>query len=385
MPTRPKLLLLVTSSAWGGAERYVARMAHAASDEFDVSVAAGHSPNRELFSALPTGVCTIEIQELQHRISPINDLLAVRALRRLIDQEGYDVVHTNSSKAGLLGALAARLSSRRPAVIYTAHGWGFLERRSALFRLTLLLSEKIASCWRNATITLSEKERDVALRMRLATEENLSIIPLGIDREEIVFLERDAARQRLAEVCGTRLDRLVLGTIANAYPAKNLPMLFEVFERLTPDFADLNLIVLGDGPEMPRLRARHAALPHKDRVCLPGAVKDAAVLMKGFDVFVLPSTKEGLPWTILEASLAELPIVATRVGALPELIEDRHTGLLVEPGNLEDLRRAIHDVLTDRTLYQELKSGAPHIAERRSGTEMARATLSLYRSLTRRS
>lgn len=381
MEEKPKVVLLVTSSAWGGAERYVARLARAAMLDFDVTVAAGRSPKHELFSALPPGVRTFEIPELRQPVSPISDLLAVRTLRRLIDREGFSIIHTNSSKAGLIGALAARLSSRRPAVVYTAHGWGFLERRSAAFRLMLLLSEKIAARWRNATITLSEAERDVALRQRLATEKMLSVIPLGIDREEIAFLDHDDARARLADLCGTRLGRLVLGTVANAYPAKNLPMLFEAFERLAPDFPDLDLVVLGDGPEMPRLRALHAALPHKDRVCLPGAVQDAAALMKGFDVFVLPSTKEGLPWTILEASLSELPIVATRVGALPELIEDRRTGLLVEPGNLEALRRAIHDVLNDRTLYQELKSGAPRIAERRSGSEMTGAVLALYRSL----
>jgi glycosyltransferase involved in cell wall biosynthesis len=350
-----------------------------------VTVAAGRSEKRELFSSLPSNVRTIEIPELRQRISPMSDLLAIRALQRLIDHEGYDIVHTNSSKAGLLGAIAVHRSKRRPHVVYTAHGWGFLERRSALFRFTLLLSEKISARLRSATITLSDAERDVALFNKLATRENLAVIPLGIDRDEIVFLDHDTARARLAETCGTRLGHLVLGTIANAYPAKNLPMFFEVFEDLAAEFTNLDLVVLGDGPEMPRLRALHAALPHKDRVHLPGAVKDAATLLKGFDIFVLPSTKEGMPWTILEASLAEIPIVATRVGALPELISDRETGLLVEPGNREALRHAIHDVLTDRTLYQELKSGAPRIAERRSGTLMTESVLALYRSLNRRS
>ncbi|MFA5853678.1 MAG: glycosyltransferase [Patescibacteria group bacterium] len=385
MSTRQKLLFLVTSSAWGGAERYVSRLARAASAEFDVTVAAGHSPKSELFSSLPSTIRTIEIPELRQPISPISDLFAVRTLRRLIDREGYDILHTNSSKAGLLGAIAAWRSKHRPRVVYTAHGWGFLERRSALFRLTLLLSEKIAARLRTATITLSDMERDVALRNKLATRENLAVIPLGIDRDEVDFLEHDAAHARLAELCGTRLGHLVLGTIANAYPAKNLPMLFEAFEGVAAEFTNLDLVILGDGPEMPRLRTLHAALPHKDRVHLPGAIKDAATLLKGFDIFVLPSTKEGMPWTILEASLAELPIIATRVGALPELINDRQTGILVEPGDREALRRAIRDVLSDRTLYQELKSGAPRIAERRSGTVMTESVLALYRSLSRRS
>jgi glycosyltransferase involved in cell wall biosynthesis len=385
MPQRRKVLFLVTSSAWGGAERYVSRLAREASNEFDVTVAAGHSPNGELFSSLPSNVHTLEIPELRHPISPLHDLLAVRTLRRLIDREGYDIIHTNSSKAGLVGALAARCSKHRPDVVYTAHGWGFLERRSPLFRLLLLWSEKMAARFRSATIVLSDAERDIALQNKLAARKNLAVIPLGIDRDEIAFLDRDSARARLEELCGTRLDRLVLGTIANAYPAKNLPMLFEAFEGLASAFPDLDLVVIGDGPEMPRLRALHNALPHRDRVFLPGSVKEAATLLKAFDVFVLPSTKEGMPWSILEASLAELPIIATCVGALPELITDRQTGLLVKAGDLSALRRAIHDVLADRTLYQELKSGAPRIAEHRSGNVMIESVLALYRSLNRRS
>ncbi len=385
MPThRPKLLLLVTSSAWGGAERYVARLARAATDEFDVTVAAGSSPRRELFAALPADVRVIEVPELQHPISPWRDLKAVLAVRALIDHEGFDLVHANSSKAGLIGALAARLARCRPPVIYTAHGWAFLERRSALFRFVLRLSEKIAGHWRAATITLSATEREVALQERLSPSERLSVIPLGIDRDEIAFLDHDEARAKLAELCGTRLDRLIVGTIANSYPAKNLPMLCEAFEDLAAEFPDLDLVILGDGPEMKKLRALHAGLPHRDRVYLPGAVPNAAALLKAFDVFTLSSTKEGLPWTILEASLAEIPIVATRVGALPELIEDRRTGLLVPPGDRAALRRALHDVLSDRSLYQELKSGAPRIAERRSGTTMTEAVLALYRKLSRR-
>lgn len=385
MYAKPKLLLIVTSSAWGGAERYVARLAAAAKAEFDVTVAAGTSKGFELFKALPTDVGTVEIAALRRPISPWHDLLAVRAVRDLIDREGCDLIHANSSKAGLVAALAGRLSKRRPPTIFTAHGWGFLEKRSTLFRLLMLASEKLASRWRSATIVLTGIERSAAMRHRLSEPERLHVIPLGIDPEEIGFLERGAARAELAKICGTRLDRTLIGTVANAYPAKNLPALLEAFEVLAAEVPDLDLVVLGDGPEMPKLRSLREKLPHRDRACLPGAITDAARLLKGFDIFVLPSTKEGLPWAILEASLAAVPIVATRVGALPELIEDGVTGLLVPPGDVPALTAAIRSMLIDRTLLQKLKSGAPRIAERRSGSAMLASTLALYRAISRRS
>lgn len=386
MPSsKPKLLLAVTSSAWGGAERYVSRLAAAARDEFDVTVLAGSSERFELFRSLPEGVRTIELPDLKRPISPWHDLLAVLHMRAIIDREGFDLVHANSSKTGLVASLAARLSRRKPKVVYTAHGWGFLEKRSPLFRWAILASERIAAPFREATIALSEAERDEALRRELSTPERLRVIPLGIDADEIEFLERDEARDALAKLCGTRLDRIVIGTIANAYPAKALPLLLGCFERLAEEFPDADLVVLGDGPGMPDLRALRDGLPHRDRICLPGAVQDAARYLKAFDLFVLASTKEGLPWTVLEASLAGLPIVVTRVGALPEIVEDGNTGLLVPPGDAAALERAIRSVLTDRDLLLRLKNGAPRIAERRSGSRMISETLDLYRSLTRRS
>jgi len=378
---RPKLLLLVTSSAWGGAERYVVRLAAAASADFDVTVAAGPSKSRELFRRLPAGVKAFELADLVRPIAPWSDLKAIRRLRNLIDEERFDLVHANSSKAGMVGTLAARLSHARPRVIYTAHGWGFSERRSLPFRLAVLWSEKLAARFRAATIVLTSAERDVALAKGLSRPERLRLIPLGIDRDEIVFLDHEAARTELARVCAARLGRLVVGAIANAYPAKDLPNLLVAFERLAAEIPDAELVVIGDGPDMPKLRALRASLPHQDRIHLPGAVQDAARLLKGFDVFALSSSKEGLPWVILEASLAEVPIVATSVGALPELIEDGGTGRLVPPGDPEALATALRAVLTDRALFQKLKSGAPRIAERRSGTVMVASTLELYRSL----
>ena len=357
------------------------RMAAAASAEYDVTVAAGSSKSGELFLRLPPGVKKFELADLVRVIAPWRDLLAIRRLRALIDEEGFDLVHANSSKAGFVGALASRLSRARPRVIYTAHGWGFAERRALPFRLAVLWSEKLAAKFRAATITLTRSERDMALRHGLSDAARLHVIPLGIDRGEIAFLERGAARAELERACAAKLRGAVIGTIANAYPAKDLPNLIEAFGRFATDGPDAELVILGDGPEMPKLRALHAALPHKERIHLPGAVSDAARLLKGFDVFALSSSKEGMPWAILEAALAALPIVATRVGALPEIIEDGESGLLVPPNDPEALSAALRAVLTDEDLRIRLESGAPRIAERRSGQKMIAATLELYRSL----
>jgi len=373
-PNRPKILYLVTSSEWGGAERYVLGLVQAALASYDVLVAAGPSKTQELFSALPPGVRTFIIPGLKSAITPLRDLDTIVDLRRLIDREGVDLVHCNSSKAGLLGALAAAFSRRHPKVVYTAHGWGFLERRSPLFRLAILASEMAVGRLRQATIVLSEAERRVARRWHLAPENRLHLIPHGLDPDEIAFLPREVARRRLSEMAGRELG-MTVGTIANAYPAKALHILIEAFTRAN---LDADLVILGDGPLMDRIRAAREASPLKERIHLPGRVSQAATFLKGFDLFALSSTKEGLPFAVLEAALAGVPIVATKVGALPEMITDGEEGLLVPPGDVEALAQAFRRVFGDQELRAKLHRGAESLAARHSGAVMIRSTLAVY-------
>ena len=381
---RPKILYLVTSSEWGGAERYVLVLATAALASYDVLVAAGPSKTQELFSALPPEIRTFTIPGLKSAITPLRDLKTVAVLRRLIDREEIDLVHCNSSKAGLLGVLAAGTSRRRPKVIYTAHGWGFLERRSPLFRLAVLVSELLAGRWRQATIVLSKAERRVARQWHLAPENRLRLIPHGLDPDEINFLPREVAHKRLSEMAGRELG-VTIGTIANAYPAKALHVLIEAFSRANLDamsFANehggADLVILGDGPLMDRIRAAREASPAKERIHLLGRVSQAATFLKGFDLFALSSTKEGLPFAVLEAALAGVPIVATKVGALPEMITDGEEGLLVPPDDAPALAKAFRRVIGDKELRAKLRFGSERLAARHSGAAMIQATLDTY-------
>lgn len=389
---KPKILYLITSSGWGGAERYVARLAAAAASEFDVTVMAGTSKRFELFRALPVQVHRHEFPELKHPIAPFSDLAAILKLRKFIDRENIDILHCNSTKAGLVGALAAAFSKRKPKVVFTAHGWGFLESRSALFRAIVLWSERLASRFRQATIVLSEKERGVALRYRLSPPDRLHLVPHGLDAGEIAFMPPDQARAELGRRVGRDLkSAFVIGTVANAYPSKALPSLIETFSSAfgnkvaepgtRASQAPPHLIIIGDGPEMSKVERARETSAAKVRVHLLGAIDDAAKLMPGFDLFVLASLKEGMPWAILEALAAGLPIVATRVGAITEMIEDGAAGLLVEPGDRTALSEALRRLHGDPDLRRKLKEGAVRSAGLRTSFAMINETLGLYRQL----
>jgi glycosyltransferase involved in cell wall biosynthesis len=398
-----KILFLITSGGWGGAERYVVRLAKSATAEFDVSVMSGCSAADGLLAKLPAGARGIELPLLTRDISPVNDLRAMFAVRAFIDREGIDLVHCNSTKAGLIGALAAALARRRPKVVYTAHGWAFSERRGFFFRHLMLWSERLASRFRSATIVLSEREREVALRHHLATATNVRVIPHGIDPDEIDFLTREKAREEIARIAeirarsqallGSQAPPALIGAIANAYPAKALPLLIDAFslafgnkeaEPGTQASQAPLLVIFGDGPDMELVKAARERSRIKDSVFLPGAVPDAARLLKGLDLFVLPSTKEGMPWVILEASLAGVPILAARVGAVPDMTLDGVSGELVAPGDIAALAAAMRRLMTDAARLNVLKSKADDIAARYSASKMIAATLDLYRDLLSR-
>ena len=129
---------------------------------------------------------------------------------------------------------------------------------------------------------------------------------------------------------------------------------------------------------MDEVRAAREASAAKDRIHLLGAVKDASKLLEGFDLFVLASIKEGMPWAILEAAAAGIPIIATRVGAIPEMLAHGETGYLIPPGDEKALAEAMARLMTDKELYEKLRAGAPRAAAARSARGMIEKTLDLY-------
>lgn len=370
-----RILYLVTSSGWGGAERYVSILAREAMTLGEVHVIAGHG-NETLFAHLPQEAFVTRSSYLRRHMSPLADIRAALELRKYIQTNSITFIHANSTKAGLIASLAVIGLRVKPHIIYTAHGWAFLETdRSPLFRALTYQSERFASRFRSATIVLSEMERRVALEKGLADDAHLHLIPLGLSTHDITFLSRENAREKLLK---KDVSSFVFGTIANAYPPKALPLLVSAFDRIAENRPDTKLVIIGDGPSMPALKNRVRESRFKERIILAGYLPDASSYLKAFDVFVLSSTKEGMPWSVLEASLAELPLITTKVGALPEMIRDEETGLLVESGDVKALTHAMARVYDDETLRHKLKDGSPRIAKSRPEELMIQKTLKVY-------
>lgn len=387
---KPKLLYLVTQAEFGGAQRYIFDLATRLKDDFEITVAAGETGrNRELLDrAEKAGIRTRELKHLKRAIIPLQDMLAFFELTRFFRRERFDLIHANSTKAGILGALAARIAGTKAKVLYTAHGWVFLEPLSAIRRNLYLAMEKIAARFRDATIILSNRERDIALRFRLGTSETLHVIPHGIEIPAGYFLSKAEAQKRLADTTGKRKaesgkpqDELVIGTIANLYPTKGLDVLIRAFGETTfPEPA--RLVIIGEGPERPNLERLIIELGQNDRAMLAGAIPDAARLLHAFDIFVLPSRKEGLPYALLEAMAAGLPMVATAIGGVPEIIEHQKNGLLVPPDDAAALGQTLRTLSENDSLRARIGEAARRTFENACRIEqMLSATRAVYASL----
>ncbi len=378
-----KVLFLITKSNWGGAQRYVYDLATTLDPAlFEVVVALGG--NGVLAEKLEAaGIRVLKIKGLQRDLSLKKELLSFWHIARIVRAERPDVLHVNSSKAGGIGACIGRLY-RVPAVVYTAHGWAFNESRGVFSRLLVGFFHWLTVMFSHRTITVSN-----ALRTQMHwpwTHAKMQTIRLG--RGAIDFKTKDDARQ-LIEMNVTSMDRgLVdfhgdpwIGTIAELHPIKNLPVAIDAVAVLIHAVPNLRYVIIGEGEQRAALTEQIKHLGLEEHVFLVGALPEAARFLKAFDIFVLPSQSEAAAYVILEAGMAALPVVASNVGGIPELITDTQTGLLVPAGGVDALTTALRTLLEDSDTGKDMAATLHDTAVTFTLVAMTEQTAKLYDEL----
>lgn len=340
-----KIIFLVTQSEMGGAQRYIYEMARNLDKaKYEILVAAGQGDG-ELFRKLQlTDIRCLQLKQMQRAPWPWQVFLAIGEIYSLLKKEKPDVLFLCSTTAGLLGSIATLFSRDRVSVIYRIGGWAFRDPRPFWKNWLILLAEKLTAPLKDKIIVNSEIDRKLTLKYKIAPPEKIVKIYNGIDVNSLEFLSREEARESLQRTVLCNLQRTVLvGCVANFYKTKGLEYLIEAATR--PGFPrrpGLQILIIGEGKERPKLEALIKKHRLENQVFLVGRIPDAYKYLKAFDVFVLPSLKEGFPWIILEAVAAEIPIVATKVGAIPEILPQE---FLVEPKNSQALVKKISQML----------------------------------------
>ncbi|MFA5831124.1 MAG: glycosyltransferase family 4 protein [Candidatus Paceibacterota bacterium] len=341
---KKKILYVITKSNWGGAQRYVFDLATNFAGKYDVSVTLGGD------GALKTkleavGIRTISLPYLARDVNPFADVLAFKKLVELFKTEKPDIIHLNSSKIGALGALAGRIA-KVPKIIFTAHGWAFREERPSyqkiaikfLSWLTIMLSHKV--------ITVSERDEREALAMP-GTKGKIVLIHNGI--KEPKFFSKKEAREKILTRINLPFEQmpekaLWMGTIGELHKNKGHSYAIEALSKI-PRNANVLFFIIGAGEEKTTLLQKIGEYQLEKKVFLLGNMDDAPDIISAFDVFLFPSVKEGLPFAILEAGMAGIPMIASAVGGIPEVVTDMKTGILIRPKSSEEIIRALEYVI----------------------------------------
>lgn len=369
-----KILYLITQSELGGAQRYIFDLAKNLKNGYEISVAFGEQGEKGgMAEALKNlNIPCFSLPHLRREISPVNDLMAASEIRKLIAKIHPDIIHLNSSKISILGSLAA--IGKKSRVIYTAHGWVFNEPLSPWKKTFYRLAEKLTARLKDKIICVSEFDRQIALKEKIAPEEKLLTIHNGI--APVDFLTKEEARK----ILNLNTNSLIIGSIGNLYKTKGFEYFIEAAHLVTAEFPKLPLkfIIIGEGGERKKLEALIKKHNLKERFTLAGSISEAGKLLKAFDIYVCSSVKEGLSYTLLEASQAGLPIVATEVGGNSEIIKNMETGIIVEPKSAASLSEKIIKLINNKELSLKLADCAKKNARDFQSGQMINKVKSLY-------
>ena len=302
----------------------------------------------QLETAKKRGIVIIELPSLVRRISPINDLRALVALFRLIRKTEPHIVHTHTSKAGILGRLTAWLA-RVPTIIHTPHGHVFYGHFGRLLSRIFLQIEKLLAKITHHHIALTPEECNDYLSLRVAQPNNTSVIHSGVDLQR--FSKGAKQRTETRKELGFSPHSLVVGYVGWLIPIKGVTYLVNAMARIVEQHPKSLLVLVGNGDdkgeEEIKLKEQVEKAGLADKVRFLGWRPDVDEIMGCFDIFVLPSLNEGMGRVLVEAMAAGLPIVASRVGGIPDLVKQGENGLLVPPADTSALEKAISALLQD--------------------------------------
>jgi glycosyltransferase involved in cell wall biosynthesis len=374
---RIKILLVITKLELGGAQKQLLKLiAGLDKIRFEPYLFTAEEglliPDAE---AVP-GLEIKKSKYLERSLNPLKDILAFLEIRAFIKSNKIDIVHTHSSKAGILGRWAAR-SAGVKNIIHTVHGWSFNDYQHPAQKNALIALEKTAAKFTSRLIVVCQHDKICGLKNRIGKEAKYSIITYAIRHEEF-SLNRKGAKEEL----GFSPQHLVVGMVSCLKPQKS-PQDFIRLAYLGRDIVpQLRFVLVGDGPLRKDVERLIDKLNLEKQVLLVGWRRDIPRLLAAFDILALTSLWEGLPIVALEAMAASLAVIVTDTGGVAEVVRDGETGFLVLRGDIVGMRQRLALLLKDAALREKLGEAARNsIASSFHLGEMVRKHADLYSAL----
>ncbi|MEE8300727.1 MAG: glycosyltransferase family 4 protein [Desulfatiglandales bacterium] len=390
MQVRTKVLHVITRLDRGGSaqntlltcqglsERYEMVLAHGLSLESQMTDWEWQSVHRGIEEAKDRGVKVVLISSLVRKIAPVQDLQAFFSLWRLMLQERPDIVHTHTSKTGILGRWAAKMAGV-PIIVHTPHGHVFYGHFGPLVSRFFLAIERLMASITDRMVALSGGERNDYIRFSVSSPDKIVTIHSGVEIDRYMKAEVNVEEKRRS--LGLNPNGLVVGTVGWLLPIKGPIHLLNAMAHIWRNHPEIRLVFVGKGELEGKLRAKASRMGVSERVTFLGWRDDIPEIMQILDIFVLPSLNEGMGRVLVEAMAAGRPVVASKVGGIPDLVEHKKNGFLVGPGDVNGTSLAIKRLLIDREMRDEMGRMGRAMAQNFTVEGMVKKIDALYSSL----
>lgn len=328
--------------------------------EFAMSHLENESVTRDLQFAEDAGVKIITLPELVREIRPLQDLIAGIKLYRLFRHLRPDIVHTHTSKAGVLGRWAAFFAGV-PRIIHTPHGhvfWGYFGKIRTRF---YILVERLTTMFTDWIVALTDKEGADYIRYKVAPAEKVITIHSGVDLEKMGTTSVHSEKVRSALEIGE--NQVVVGTIGRLTSIKGHKYLVEAAQKIVASVSQVVFLIVGDGSLRKALEDQVKQLSLSSYFRFTGWRPDIPEMLSIMDIFVLPSLNEGMGRVLVEAMAVGKPVVGSNVGGIPTLISHGQNGLVVMPRDAEDLARALTELIKDQSLRERFGNSGRTMAK----------------------
>ncbi|MFH1824768.1 MAG: glycosyltransferase family 4 protein [Candidatus Firestonebacteria bacterium] len=316
----------------------------------------------------------ILLPELKHKISPFYDIYCLLKLWRLFKKYKIDIIHTHSSKAGILGRFAGYLA-KIPIIIQTIHGFSFNDYQNFFVRNLYIFFERIAAKISDKLIAVTKIDIEKGLKAKVGVAEQYTVIHSGINIDEFSSQHKEVEVRKEFNI---PLDYKIVGMIACFKPQKNPLDFIRVAKIVKESFSKVKFILVGDGELRPDIEKLISELNLHNDVILTGWRRDVAEILSSFNVLVLTSLWEGLPRVFPEAMAERKPIVATSVDGAKEVIINGENGFLLEPKNLKGMAEKITYLLNNENIAKKMGECGFNIAKSFDAKEMVKDIEEVY-------
>ncbi len=339
----------------------------------EVVLVTGFSPGREgelLKNVEMPPFNIVEIPEMVREVSPVKDLKALRKLREYFKKEKFDVVHTHSSKAGIIGRIAARQAGV-PVVVHTVHGQAFHAYEKPWKKLLYITAERIAAKYCDKIYAVAQAMIDQCVDAKVAPREKYMVVYSGMDTAAFANAGRN---MELRQKLGIPENAKVIVTVARLFPMKGYEEMLPAAARLVKEFPDLHFLPVGDGPMYDELQKQIADLGLSGNFHFAGLVPPHEVCdyIAQADLLWHLSLHEGLPRAVVQALAVGIPAIGYKLDGTPEVVLNGKTGYVTAPQDVDAVVARSRELLNDAALRAEMgKNGKDLVIERFAWRRMA--------------